>query len=183
MPSRLPTARSFAPPAEPTAQRTIDSPVGPLTLMGDATHLTHLLFDHQVHPVADHGVTPPTDAQAFASVVEQLEAYFAGELREFDVDVAPSGTPFQLEVWRALTRIPYGVTWSYGELAETIGRPSASRAVGAANGRNPISILVPCHRVIGASGSLTGYGGGLDRKALLLDLERAHVEPRLPIGV
>lgn len=173
----------FAAPATPTTQRTVDSPVGPLTLMGDATHLTHLLFDHQVDPVHRHGDGPVHDPAAFAPVVEQLDAYFAGEATSFDLDLAPSGTPFQLEVWRALTRIPYGTTWSYGELAAAIGRPSAARAVGAANGRNPISIIVPCHRVIGASGNLTGYGGGLDRKSLLLDLEAAHQTPRLSLDV
>ena len=104
--------------------------------------------------------------------VEQLEAYFAGERREFDLELEPVGTNFQRRVWEALLTIPYGETRSYGQIAEQIGSPGASRAVGLANGHNPIGIIVPCHRVIGANGSLTGYGGGLDRKRALLELER-----------
>ncbi|MBO0838982.1 MAG: methylated-DNA--[protein]-cysteine S-methyltransferase, partial [Actinobacteria bacterium] len=101
----------------------------------------------------------------------QLDAYFAGELTEFSLPLAPAGTQFQRQVWAALQQIPYGQTWSYGQLAEKIGNPAAVRAVGLANGRNPIAVVIPCHRVIGADGSLTGYGGGLDRKRFLLDLE------------
>jgi methylated-DNA-[protein]-cysteine S-methyltransferase len=108
----------------------------------------------------------------FAEAARQLEAYFDGRLTEFELPLAPAGTPFQLAVWTELLRIPYGETMTYGELAERLGRPSAARAVGAANGRNPISIVVPCHRLVGASGGLTGYGGGVDRKRRLLDLER-----------
>ena len=107
-------------------------------------------------------------------MVEQLGAYFAGELTRFDVDLTLAGTQFQRRVWTALQTIPYGETRSYGEIAEQIGAPGASRAVGLANGRNPIGIIVPCHRVIGASGSLTGYGGGLERKKALLDLEKSR---------
>lgn len=165
----------------PESQRTIHSPVGPLTLMGRGPVLTHLLFDHQVERVRGQGIDPPDDDNAFAGVVAQLDEYFAGKRTVFDVRVAPSGTQFQLEVWRALTMIPYGATWSYGELAERIGRPGAARAVGAANGQNPISIIIPCHRVIGASGKLTGYGGGLDRKGLLLGIEHAVVTPQLSL--
>jgi methylated-DNA-[protein]-cysteine S-methyltransferase len=101
----------------------------------------------------------------------QLDAYFAGELKDFDVPLDVQGTDFQQLVWKQLTAIPYGETWSYGEMAAAIGKPSASRAVGHANGRNPVSIIVPCHRVIGSSGKLVGYGGGLDRKQALLALE------------
>jgi methylated-DNA-[protein]-cysteine S-methyltransferase len=115
------------------------------------------------------------DDTAFSDAVEQLEAYFAGERREFDVELDPVGTDFQRRVWDALLTIPYGETRSYGYIAEQIGAPGASRAVGLANGRNPIGIIVPCHRVIGANGSLTGYGGGLERKQLLLDLERGRL--------
>ena len=171
----------FAPPRQPTTQRVIDSPVGPLTLMGDDAHLTHLLYDHQVAATSNAGDEPARDDTAFGEVVDQLNAYFAGELTDFNVALAPSGTEFQLAVWQALTQIPFGETASYGELASAIGRPSAARAVGAANGQNPISIIVPCHRVIGASGNLTGYGGGLDRKALLLGIERDHTAPRLAV--
>ncbi len=105
---------------------------------------------------------------------DQLRAYFAGELREFDLPLAPRGTEFQRQVWAAVSTIPYGATAAYSEIAAAIRRPSASRAVGAANGRNPLPVIVPCHRVIGAAGALTGYGGGLDRKRSLLDLERAE---------
>jgi methylated-DNA-[protein]-cysteine S-methyltransferase len=111
------------------------------------------------------------DPAALREPAEQLQAYFAGELRAFDLPLAPHGTPFQREVWSALREIPYGSTISYAELAAAVGRPDAARAVGAANGRNPIAVVIPCHRVIGASGALTGYGGGLGRKRLLLDLE------------
>lgn len=106
-------------------------------------------------------------------VCSQLEEYFAGNRTEFDLEVRPEGTPFQESVWAALLEIPYGDTASYGEIARRVGRPKASRAVGLANGRNPVSIVVPCHRVIGSNGTLTGYGGGLERKAWLLDLEQS----------
>ena len=108
----------------------------------------------------------------FAAAARQLGAYFAGELTRFDLELKPDGTPFQRMVWTALRAIPYGQTVTYGELAARLGAPGSSRAVGLANGKNPISIVVPCHRVIGADGSLTGYGGGLPRKRFLLDLER-----------
>ncbi|HRC84169.1 MAG TPA: methylated-DNA--[protein]-cysteine S-methyltransferase [Thermoanaerobaculia bacterium] len=119
------------------------------------------------------GIRLVPDAERTAPLVQQLEEYFAGKRHEFDLRLAPLGTPFQQQVWQALTRIPYGETRSYGEIAREIGWPNASRAVGAANGANPIPIVVPCHRVIGANGSLTGFGGGLDVKKALLDLESA----------
>jgi methylated-DNA-[protein]-cysteine S-methyltransferase len=112
------------------------------------------------------------DDTLFAEAEEQLKAYFAGDLEEFTVELRLNGTPFQRTVWDELRRIPYGQTRTYGQLADALGAPTASRAVGLANGRNPIGIIVPCHRVIGASGSLTGYGGGLERKRRLLDFER-----------
>jgi methylated-DNA-[protein]-cysteine S-methyltransferase len=115
------------------------------------------------------------DDQALHDVREQLDAYFAGERQTFDLPLQMTGTPFQKQVWQGLMAIPYGTTISYAELARRIGRPGASRAVGAANGRNPIGIIVPCHRVIGANGTLTGYGGGLDRKEWLLAHEAGHV--------
>jgi methylated-DNA-[protein]-cysteine S-methyltransferase len=111
------------------------------------------------------------DAAALREAEEQLAAYFDGELTEFDLPLAPQGTPFQLRVWDALTRIPYGATTTYGAVAEAVGRPDAVRAVGACNGQNPIAVIVPCHRVIGANGKLVGYGGGLDNKRRLLELE------------
>ena len=119
------------------------------------------------------------DDGAFAEAAAQLRAYFAGELTQFQLELDTGGTTFQRQVWSALQRIPYGTTTTYGKLAVALGEPRAMRAVGAANGRNPISIIIPCHRVIGADGSLTGYGGGLDRKRFLLDLEASSVNPRI----
>jgi methylated-DNA-[protein]-cysteine S-methyltransferase len=116
-----------------------------------------------------------------AQTVRQLEEYFAGTRRDFDLELAPHGTAFQLAVWDALLAIPYGETTSYGEIARGVGRPNAVRAVGQANGRNPIAIVVPCHRVIGSDHSLTGYGGGIDRKRFLLGLEGAEVAPTLDL--
>jgi methylated-DNA-[protein]-cysteine S-methyltransferase len=153
---------------------TVDSPVGPLTLVGSEGTLTGLMMQDQRHaPEPAHDWE--RDDDAFADVVSQLDAYFARDLKSFDVALKLSGTPFQRTVWAELQQIPYGETISYGELARRIGSPNASRAVGLANGRNPIGIIVPCHRVIGANGDLTGYGGGLSRKRQLLDLERGVV--------
>lgn len=153
-----------------TCFRTIDSPIGPLTLAGDDGRLSHLLMLDHAHAPSRDGWW--RDDSAFPEVAHQLSAYFAGDLTEFDVDYTLVGTEFQRRVWTALLTIPYGQTRSYGELAGQIGSPTASRAVGLANGRNPISIIVPCHRVVGADGSLTGFAGGLDTKAWLLDHER-----------
>jgi len=152
--------------------RTIDSPVGPLTLAGVGPTLMHLRMVDQTHE-PDRSEWHPADNGAFAEAVEQLAAYFTGDLTEFDLDLKLSGTEFQQKVWSALRTIPYGETRSYGEIAEQIGSPGAFRAVGLANGRNPIGIIVPCHRVIGAGGGLTGYGGGIDRKRALLALEKS----------
>ncbi|MEB3071587.1 methylated-DNA--[protein]-cysteine S-methyltransferase [[Mycobacterium] vasticus] len=160
-----------------TIQRIIDSPIGPLTLAGADGKLSHLLMLNHSH-APDHTGWHRDDT-AFPDVVEQLGAYFAGDLTEFDLNCEMAGTDFQRRVWAALLTIPYGQTRSYGELANQIGAPKASRAVGLANGRNPISIIVPCHRVIGANGSLTGYGGGIERKRALLDLERRHASATL----
>lgn len=147
----------------------VDSPVGPLTLVADGDALAGLyLHEHRHMPVIDGD----RDDRVLPDVQEQLAAYFSRELRTFDVRTSTRGTDFQRRVWAGLAQIPYGETWSYRQLAEHIGAPTAVRAVGLANGRNPISIVVPCHRVVGASGSLTGYGGGLANKQLLLDLER-----------
>ncbi|MBC53507.1 MAG: cysteine methyltransferase [Gammaproteobacteria bacterium] len=149
----------------------VDSPLGVLTLTGNGDALTGLYMTAQKHRPA-LPLNCVHDDNVFVSVRDQLAAYFAGELQHFDVPLAGIGTQFQQRVWQALCEIPYGVTESYGALAARIGKPSASRAVGMANGRNPIGIIVPCHRVLGASGALTGYGGGLERKQWLLAHER-----------
>ncbi len=153
---------------------TVDSPVGELTLTASAGAIDGLFMDGQRHVPGREGWL--RDAAPFADLIAQLERYFAGELIEFDVSVRPSGTPFQERVWGALREIPYGETWSYGELARRLGAPGAARAVGLANGRNPIAIVIPCHRVIGADGSLTGYGGGLERKSWLLRHESSVLD-------
>jgi methylated-DNA-[protein]-cysteine S-methyltransferase len=146
------------------------SPVGPLRLVCDERGLRRICFARDRHPRAEdlQGTHAPARL-AFAR--RQLEEYFAGERRSFELPLRPQGTPFQLEVWEGLRTIPWGRTWSYAELAQAIGKPKAMRAVGAANGRNPLPIVVPCHRVIGADGSLTGFGGGIEIKARLLALE------------
>ncbi|MFJ8358009.1 methylated-DNA--[protein]-cysteine S-methyltransferase [Streptomyces sp. NPDC093984] len=149
----------------------IDSPYGPLTLVADDGVLCGLYMTDQRHRPSEETFGEQGDG-VFAEAEEQLEAYFAGELKEFTLELRLHGTPFQRGVWEQLRRIPYGETRSYGQLADALGKPGASRAVGLANGRNPIGIIVPCHRVIGASGGLTGYGGGLDRKRRLLEFER-----------
>ena len=150
--------------------REIDSPIGVLTLAGRGTALSQLrMVDHR-HAPSQVGWEP--DDSAFPEAVEQLAPYFAGDRTEFDLELEMAGTEFQRKVWDALRTIPYGETRSYGQIAEQIGSRGAFRAVGLANGRNPISIIVPCHRVIGAAGSLVGYGGGLDRKKTLLGLEK-----------
>ncbi|MGW3845912.1 methylated-DNA--[protein]-cysteine S-methyltransferase [Streptomyces fagopyri] len=148
-----------------------DSPYGPLTLVADDGLLCGLYMVGQRHrpPQEDFG---ERDDSLLAEPKRQLEAYFARGLKEFDLPMRLAGTPFQRSVWDQLVRIPYGEIRSYGELADALGNPKASRAVGLANGRNPVGIIVPCHRVVGADGSLTGYGGGLDRKRRLLDFER-----------
>ncbi|MEU8946472.1 methylated-DNA--[protein]-cysteine S-methyltransferase [Streptomyces sp. NPDC048489] len=148
-----------------------DSPYGPLTLVADDDLLCGLYMAGQRHrpPQEDFGARDDT---LLPEVKRQLTAYFAGDLKEFDLPMRLAGTPFQRSVWEQLARIPYGEIRSYGELADALGNPKASRAVGLANGRNPVGIIVPCHRVVGADGSLTGYGGGLDRKRRLLDFER-----------
>jgi len=162
------------------------SPVGAIRLVSDADGLLRALdfegYDERLHRLlrrhyADYTLDP---GPAPANVIEALDAYFAGDLLAIDaVKTATGGAEFQREVWAGLRTIPAGETLSYGALAARIGRPKASRAVGAANGANPIAVIVPCHRVIGASGSLTGFGGGLERKAWLLEHERRHAGLRL----
>ena len=149
----------------------IESPVGTLAALVDGEGaLAALFFPHQ-HQRVPAGV--PWDETLGADAAAQLGEYFRGERRSFDLALAPRGTDFQLAVWDELVRIPYGATLSYRALAERVGRPNASRAVGRANATNPIPIIIPCHRVIGTDGSLTGYGGGMDTKTMLLELERA----------
>lgn len=155
-----------------TRYRVIESPVGPLTLAGSGAALAGLRMQDQRHPPSgqDEWVL---DKRAFPEAVEQIAGYFAGELTEFNLTLSLAGTPFQQQVWSALQDIPFGETVSYGEVASRIGRPTAARAVGPAIGHNPVAIIVPCHRVVGSTGALTGYAAGLDRKRKLLDLERA----------
>jgi len=151
----------------------LDSPVGSLLLLGDPQRLTGLYMHEQRHrPPLPEGCRQ--NDNAFRQVREQLKQYFAGKLQQFELELelAGEGSPFQRSVWQALCKIPFGATESYGGLARRIGNANASRAVGLANGKNPIGIIVPCHRVVGADGSLTGYGGGLERKQWLLDHER-----------
>jgi methylated-DNA-[protein]-cysteine S-methyltransferase len=152
------------------------SPLGKLLLTSDGEGLTGIQFPrHQPSPLPAHWRRDP---QRLDEVCRQLRAYFAGELRDFDLSLAMGGSPFERRVWSALRRVPYGKTVSYGQIAAGIGQPKACRAVGLANGKNPIPIVVPCHRVIGADGSLAGYGGGLDTKRWLLELEGVHFETR-----
>ncbi|MCA9049009.1 MAG: methylated-DNA--[protein]-cysteine S-methyltransferase [Planctomycetaceae bacterium] len=144
-----------------------DTPVGRLLVAGDTAGLRYVLFD-------DDAAIPSDWVESddlLAEPVRQLTAYFSGELREFRIQLAGQGTEFQRRVWQELLKVPYGSTASYGQIAAAIGQPKASRAVGAANGRNPISIIVPCHRIIGSTGNLVGYGGGPERKRTLLALE------------
>jgi methylated-DNA-[protein]-cysteine S-methyltransferase len=156
----------------PTSYAKVDSPVGPLTLVADGDELIGVYFENAA--LAANAAPPPgwvRDERRLRPAATQLAEYFAGQRTRFDLPLAPRGTPFQRTVWEALLAIPHGETTSYGDLARAIGRPTASRAVGAANGRNPLSIVIPCHRVIGADGSMTGYGGEISRKRVLLDLE------------
>ena len=159
----------------------LDTPIGKLLLAADEQGLRCIEF-----PRADQGqrIQPHwrRDCRYLGATIEQLEAYFAGRLHEFDVALAACGTGFRKRVWNELARIPYGQTISYGELARRIGDAGASRAVGAANGANPLPIIVPCHRVIGSDGKLTGFGGGLPIKRWLLDHERRHA-PRSPFAL
>jgi len=162
-----------------TFHTTFESPVGPLLLMSDGRSLIGLHTDSDKHRPAMQPEWIRDEAGAsFAEVKAQLRAYFEVRLTKFDLPLAPQGTEFQLRVWQELRGIPYGETISYVELARRIGQPQASRAVGHANARNPISIIVPCHRVIGADNSLTGYAGGLERKRMLLAHEAG---PRTPL--
>jgi methylated-DNA-[protein]-cysteine S-methyltransferase len=155
---------------QPMIYTTLESPVGELLLVGDGEVLRGLHMQDGRRPIAI-GAAWEADDAPFAAAREQLDEYFGGDRREFDLPLAPLGSEFQRCVWDGLLEIPYGETISYGELARRIGRPDRARAVGAANGANPIAIILPCHRVIGADGSLVGFGGGLETKRRLLELE------------
>ena len=150
--------------------------IGELLLAGDGNHLSLLGFPSGKMQ-RRHEPDWTREGGPFVEACVQLDAYFAGELKAFDLPLMPKGTDFQESVWHALTEIPYGETWSYGQLATHLGKPKASRAVGAANGMNPIPIIIPCHRVIGASGKLTGFGGGIETKQFLLELESGQIAP------
>ncbi len=158
---------------KPPITTSVDSPVGTLTLSASDGFLTGMYMHGQRHAPPDRTDGRRDDAW-FADVVDQLHAYFDGDLTEFRIPVRLDGTDFQRKVWSNLQHIPYGETISYGDLARRVGSPNASRAVGLANGRNPVCIIVPCHRVIGSNGQLTGYGGGLERKTWLLDHEASR---------
>jgi len=145
---------------------TFDSPIGLLTLIGTGEALTSICFDTPGYPF--------NPSPLLLKALSELREYFAGERREFDIPLAPEGTEFQQKVWKALEEIPYGETRSYGEIAQEVGSPRAARAVGLANNKNPIPIMIPCHRVIGADGSMTGYAGGVENKQFLLKLEKKH---------
>ena len=168
----------------------LDSPVGPLLLAADDAALHHIGFPKNDTPQKPHpGWTESSPRGVLAETAKQLREYFTGRRRDLDLPLAPEGTPFQRSVWRCLEQIPYGETISYAELARRVGNPKAARAVGSANGKNRIPIVIPCHRVIAADGSLGGFGGGLPTKTKLLDLEAAHKtvprdkKPQRPIGV
>ncbi|TXH69126.1 MAG: methylated-DNA--[protein]-cysteine S-methyltransferase [Lysobacteraceae bacterium] len=153
-----------------------DTPIGVLTIAADAHGLRHIGFPRDKYPADRTGwrqCAGGDTSPLLRNARQQLQDYFSGERSAFDLPLTPQGTVFQLEVWRMLAQIPYGQTWTYRDLAHAIGKPAAVRAVGAANGRNPLPIVLPCHRVIGADGGLTGFGGGLDIKAALLRLEGA----------
>ena len=167
-----------------TSYHDFDTPIGTLRLVGDERHLERVDLPNAAarEPETTWQRTRRTLPSALRAARGQLSEYFEGTRRDFDLPLSPNGTVFQRRVWEELGRIPYGETISYGELAHRIGKPTASRAVGAANGRNPLAIVVPCHRVIGADGTLTGYGGGLPVKEKLLALERgvAGTDSQLP---
>lgn len=149
--------------------------IGTLTLVGDEEGLRHIDFQKEKNPITIQKHWKK-NSDYFIAVKAQLRAYFNGELKQFDLSLAPVGTPFQLKVWQALRSIPYGELVSYQSIATAVGNPKAVRAVGGANAKNPIPIIVPCHRVIGSNGSLTGFGGGLETKRRLIDLEQALIK-------
>ena len=176
--STTPSTITPHPPSRPTtppllARCRVPSPLGPLTLAATAAGLAGVWFDDQKHHPGEVLAPLQPTQRWLALAATELKRYFEGQLQQFTVALDPQGTPFQLQVWQALLRIPQGQLSTYGELAQQVGRPAAARAVGAAVGRNPVGIIVPCHRVVGRDGTLTGYAGGLHRKEALLKLEHA----------
>jgi methylated-DNA-[protein]-cysteine S-methyltransferase len=161
-----------------TASRTIDTPVGVLRTTANEDGLRTIFWLREAANVADVPEVPRGSHRVLDALQQQLDEYFRGERLEFDLPLAPAGTPFQLAAWQVLRQIPYGATMTYGEQARRLGDPRKARAVGAANGRNPLSIVVPCHRVVGANGHLTGFGGGIENKAWLLDHEQRTLATR-----
>ncbi len=163
----------------------LDSPVGTLRLVADDDGLRYIAFEYERHPIpfSPSWTRAPASSALFTDVKAQLREYFAGARQRFELPLSPRGTEFQLRVWRALEDIPYGATVTYRDIAERLGKPTATRAVGAANGRNPLPIVIPCHRVIGADGSLTGFGGGIAVKRKLLTLEGALATSDLFAGL
>ena len=153
----------------------MDSPIGRLCLSGNESGLTRILFEHE-ETKASADSAWIEDTNNFQEPIQQLTEYFCGERQTFEIPLSPNGTPFQKSVWGKLQLIPYGETTTYGEIADALDNPNGSRAVGTANGQNPIPILIPCHRVIGSDGSLTGYAGGIEIKDFLLKLERKHAQ-------
>jgi len=180
MPTNTPTKPATTKTAKKTGAETttwmtvVDSPIGPLTLTARDGRINGLHMQDATHRPTDWSDWKRDDAQ-FREAVRQVEAYFDGDLKRFDLPLLMEGTEFQRSVWSGLQTIPYGRTMSYGEMAAQVGKPKACRAVGLANGRNPVAVIVPCHRVIGANGTLTGFGGGLDRKEWLLKHEQANL--------
>jgi O-6-methylguanine DNA methyltransferase len=168
------TARAITATAMATFYTHLTTPLGPLLLVSDSSGLRQINFPRNGAP-ADPDPSWQEDKSVFGETIGQLQGYFGGVIDTFDLTLAPAGTPFQQRVWYELCKIPYGQTISYGELARRIENPNASRAVGLANGSNPIPIVIPCHRVIGSNGKLTGYGGGLPIKEKLLALERRQL--------
>ena len=165
-----------------TFYRYYQTPIGTLLLASDGEYLQLLGFPTGAMKRRNDSSWEEND-EPFKAVIKQLDEYFDGSRQDFDLPLRPEGTEFQRRVWQALQHIPYGETWSYGELAKYIGNPNASRAVGAANGINPIPVIIPCHRVIGSNGKLTGFGGGLGTKAFLLTLESTWRAPGLDFGL
>ncbi len=185
MPSAITHQKTFSAKShvgrDATSYCVMQSPVGRLLLAGDAHALTYLSFQDGRHPINPDPQWTYSETP-FQQPIQQLKEYFSGKRKTFTIKLASKGTPFQQEVWQALLSIPYGQTLSYGQIAQAIGKPKAVRAVGAANGQNPVSIIVPCHRVIGSNGKLVGYGGGLSIKEALLTHENTHRPLRKALG-